>query len=122
VRKRKRQGKPESEAGERRPDYVISAGAREDLLRIQQYFWDQPKVSSTILASIEECASTLAQWPEMGQNCDEISKGLRSFPAGSYMIFYRVIAAQVVLSRVLHQRRDAAQAFSPDVAPVTPRQ
>jgi toxin ParE1/3/4 len=92
------------------------------MLGIQQYFVDQPGVASKIIGSITEAAGRLAQWPEMGRKRDEIDSGLRSFPAGSYMIFYRVVAGQVMLSRVLHQRRNAMKELSPHPARLAPRQ
>jgi Plasmid stabilization system protein len=43
----------------------------------------------------------LADFPEMGQKCDELEPDLRSFPVENYMIFYRPIDDGVQIVREL---------------------
>lgn len=38
-------------------------------------------------------------------------RGLRRFPVGAYMIFYRAMTFGIEISRVLHQSRDHGQEF-----------
>jgi toxin ParE1/3/4 len=122
VHKRKPQEKTASEESAEPLEYHLSARADADLHRIRDYFADQPAVRSKILGLIHDCARMLVEWPEMGRKHDEIDNGLRSFAAGSYVIFYRVIAGQVVLSRVLHHRRNLAEELSPHPTRLAPRQ
>jgi toxin ParE1/3/4 len=54
----------------------------------------------------------LADNPKAGRERDEISPGLRSFPLGNYLIFYRVWAGEVAIARVIHSARDLDEIFS----------
>nr|WP_245754608.1 type II toxin-antitoxin system RelE/ParE family toxin [Candidatus Accumulibacter aalborgensis] len=40
--------------------------------------------------------------------------GLRSFPAGRYIIFYQQISEGIEIVRVLHSARDLNAIFDPD--------
>jgi plasmid stabilization system protein ParE len=42
----------------------------------------------------------------------ELAAGLRSFPVGAYLIFYRQIEGGIQITRVLHGARDIASLFS----------
>lgn len=42
----------------------------------------------------------------MGRARDEISPGLRSFPAGSHVIYYRVSDTELIVTRIVHGSRD----------------
>ncbi len=48
----------------------------------------------------------IAENPKIGRDRPELSEGLRSFPAGSYLIFYRIWAREVAIVRVVHGARD----------------
>ena len=48
----------------------------------------------------------LADHPRIGRERPELRAGLRSYPAGDYVIFYRLEGPDVVILRVLHSRRD----------------
>ncbi len=51
--------------------------------------------------------SRLAQNPYLGRRRDELRPGYRSFPIGSYVFFYRLVAAEEILVlRVIHAKRD----------------
>jgi toxin ParE1/3/4 len=66
------------------------------------------------LANIESKFRLLAQFPSsgrsrsisVGESRDELLAGLRSYPAGDFVIFYRILATTVEVVRVLHGRRD----------------
>jgi toxin ParE1/3/4 len=53
-------------------------------------------------ATLEVIAST----PRMGRNVNELTLGLRSFPVGNYLIFYRPLEDGIQLIRLLHGARD----------------
>lgn len=42
----------------------------------------------------------------MGRKVEELAPNLRSFPIGSYLIFYRPIEDGIQLIRILHGARD----------------
>ena len=57
--------------------------------------------------------SRLTSNPYMGRKRDDIRPGYRSFPVGSYIVFYRLIGAdQILVLRVVHGRRDLEQVFT----------
>jgi toxin ParE1/3/4 len=55
--------------------------------------------------------TTIASSPGMGRRVDEVATGLRSFPIGSYLMFYRPIADGIQLIRVVHGARDITPEF-----------
>jgi toxin ParE1/3/4 len=50
----------------------------------------------------------------MGRRRDELAPGLRSFPAGRYVIFYLPLTDGVDIVRVLHGSRDIETVFAAD--------
>ena len=57
--------------------------------------------------------SRLARKPYLGRRRDEIRPGYRSFPVGSYVVFYRLVAAEeILLLRVIHGKRDLEEIFT----------
>lgn len=53
----------------------------------------------------------MADFPNMGQSCDNFAIGLRSFPVEDYLIFYRPIDAGVEVVRVVSGYRDLETVF-----------
>ncbi len=49
--------------------------------------------------------------PYLGRQRDELRAGMRSFPLGNYLVFYRVQEDAVLILRVLHGRRDIDALF-----------
>jgi toxin ParE1/3/4 len=54
----------------------------------------------------------LADNPKAGRERPELETGLRSLPEASYIIFYRIWAGEVAISRVVHAARDLDEIFS----------
>lgn len=54
----------------------------------------------------------LADNNEAGVERNELKEGLRSFPIGNYVIFYRTWAANVAIVRVIYAARDLEEIFS----------
>lgn len=55
----------------------------------------------------------LGQYPHMGRARDDLRPGLRSHPAGAYVIIYTIDGMDVVILHVLHSRRDIEGLLSP---------
>ncbi len=49
--------------------------------------------------------------PYMGRQREELAARLRSFPVGSYVIFYRPIDDGIEVARILHGARDFPPLF-----------
>ena len=54
--------------------------------------------------SLETCCQQLADNPELGRPCDHIRPGLRRMEHARHVVFYRIEAGGIVVSRILHQR------------------
>ena len=63
------------------------------------------------LATIESKFQLLAQFPRSGRVRDDLLIDLRSYPAGDFIIFYRILEPTVEVVRVLHGRRDIDAIF-----------
>jgi toxin ParE1/3/4 len=82
-----------------------SAGAGRDLTRIAEYTVNQWGEAQAILYldALEACCQQLAASPLLGRTCDDIRPGLRRMEQGKHVIFYRVTATGILVSRILHQ-------------------
>ena len=65
--------------------------------------WGEDQAISYI-DDLERCCQQLADNPELGRVCDHIRPGLRRMEYGRHVVFYRIEAAGVLISRILHQR------------------
>ena len=85
--------------------------AEVDLLEIAFYIaQDDVNSAHRFLERIDRQCRLIAQSPEIGRRRDELSPGLRSFPFGNYMIFYRH-TQHIEVIRVLHAARDIENIF-----------
>ncbi len=91
----------------------LSRKARADLDEIWLYVAQQQSLEAAdgLIDSIAERFSLLASTPGMGRRRDEIASGMRSFPVGNYVIYYRRTRGGLRISRVLHGARDAGRFF-----------
>lgn len=82
---------------------VYTDQAEDDLAGIWSYIArdNETAATETIQALNEQCIA-LGNAPEMGRRRQELGKGLRSFPIGSYVIFYKLTELRIEILRVLH--------------------
>ena len=73
-----------------------------------------PLNAQRFLRQIDEKLDTYLVMPRAGTPRDGFAPGLRSFPVGAYIVFYRVIDDGIELVRVLHGAQDLARQFSGD--------
>ena len=67
---------------------------------------DNIKAADTLLDRIERTFDMLAETPLAGRARHELARNLRSFPVGSYVIFYFPIPDGVEIVRVMSGRQD----------------
>ncbi len=94
--------------------FQISPHARRDLVEIWLYIAERAsdQRADKLIDEIESTCSTLAASPFIGRARDEIAAGIRSLPVSSYIIFYDILdSGDIVVQRVLHQRRDLPTLF-----------
>ena len=94
------------------PRVVLTRKSRSDLVEILLYVRrDNPRAARRLLDTIHDKLNLLAEFPGLGQPCDDLARLLRSFPIGNYVLFYRRMKDGIQLVRVLHGRRDLRQVF-----------
>jgi toxin ParE1/3/4 len=93
--------------------YRTTRFADQDLVEIWRYIAaDNPAAATRLLDDVDKKFAMLARQPLIGEIRDEVRPGLRSFPVGSYVIYYTIDDDEtVVVMRVLHGARDSSQMF-----------
>lgn len=89
--------------------YRVSRRAAADLRDIGRFTQERWGRSARIeyLRRIAKTFGQLAANPTMGRLRPEISKAIRTFPVGMYLVIYRVEPGQLVeVIRVVHQAMD----------------
>jgi toxin ParE1/3/4 len=90
----------------------LARQARLDLVEIGAYIAQgNPRAADHWLTLIDRKCRTLAFTPTIGRKRDELASGLRSFPIGDYVIFYRPAQGGIQVIRVLHGARDIDEFF-----------
>jgi len=87
---------------------LLSPRAQRDIDRI----WDHTAViwgvdqAELYIRQIEAAIRLIAGNPQLGKACDDIRRSYRKYPAGSHLLFYRLVSTHVEIIRILHQRMD----------------
>jgi toxin ParE1/3/4 len=70
------------------------------------------EIADRVVDSLTERFFLLARYPHIGRRRDEdLRPGLRSFPAGEYVIIYRVEDEDVLILHVIRASRDIEALF-----------
>jgi plasmid stabilization system protein ParE len=71
--------------------YKLARSAKRDLQGISDYWTDKagPNTALKILTGILETIITISGQPRIGVKADQFGVGVRKFPAGRYVIYYR---------------------------------
>jgi toxin ParE1/3/4 len=94
------------------PRLLIKPLAEQDLDGIWDYIAiDNSDRAEKVLRTLYSKMGTLAHNPYIGRERKEIEAGLRSFPVGSYVVFYYPLSDGVEVVRVLHGARDIQDVF-----------
>ena len=81
--------------------------AEQDYRDIWRYIArDNEDAASRLLRRIDRKLELYTENPGMGTKRDKLAPGLRSFPIGNYLAFYRIVRDGIELVRVLHGARD----------------
>ena len=93
----------------------VSLVARADLDEMWQYVSQEsgdPRIADRLIDAITERFYLLSDWPLIGRTRNDLRVGLRSYPSGDYLIFYRIQDDDdVIIQRVLHGRRNLPALF-----------
>ncbi|MDP3897063.1 MAG: type II toxin-antitoxin system RelE/ParE family toxin [Mesorhizobium sp.] len=83
-----------------------NARAERDLIDIWTHIaFDSPAAADRLLDRIQQSWQRLSAHPHSGADRGDLSLGLRSVRYAAYLSFYRVLADEVVVLRVLHGKR-----------------
>lgn len=86
---------------------IITREAEEDIDEILAFIsLDNFDASVAFYERLVDQLGMLADNPKASRERPEISDGVRSFPFGSYVIFYRMWAGEVAVTRIVHGARD----------------
>jgi toxin ParE1/3/4 len=93
----------------------VSGPAERDLDDIWLYVAttsQSPTTADKVVDSITDTFVLFSRNPGIGANRDEVDPGVRGFPVGQYVVYYRETPRSVVISRVIHGMRDQRAAFT----------
>ncbi|KYC41996.1 plasmid stabilization protein [Scytonema hofmannii PCC 7110] len=92
--------------------YRISTQAMQDLENIWNYVAEySPQAADNLFDKLREKFPKVAKFPQMGQQRFNLAPSLRSFPVGSYLIFYRPIDQGIEIVRILRGTQNIEQIF-----------
>ena len=75
---------------------------------------DNMEAADRVIDNMRSRMSGLLRSPNSGRVRPELGEGIRSYPAGVYLIFYRTTSNGVVILRVMHGQRDLPSRFGAD--------
>ncbi len=94
---------------------VLTRRAETDLDDIWLHIaLENPIAADGVIDAIVDHAKTISEQPQAGRARPELAAELRSFPEGSYIVFYEPMADGVRIIRVLHGARDVDAIFAED--------
>lgn len=94
------------------PIVRVTHTARTEVREIRRYIREDSKeAAKKLVAKFNSTFAMLATHPLSGRMRDELLANMRSFPVGSYVIFYDVIPDGVEIIHVIHGSRDLRAIF-----------
>jgi toxin ParE1/3/4 len=94
----------------------LSPQARADLDEVWFYIANESgseERATRIVAAITDKFALFARFPFIGKSFESVNRpNIRSFPVGSYVIFYSTRPAEIRILRIIHASRDAWAAFN----------
>ncbi len=93
--------------------YRISEGAERDLDEIFLYWASRvsAEIADRVVDRITERFWLLGEHPDAGRGADEMARGVKCFPAGNYLIYYRKKRRGVDIIHIFHGAREQREAF-----------
>lgn len=93
------------------PRVVVSPLARLDLEEIVAYVRARNKAGAArVRHDLRQSFKMLRRHPQAGESCDHFGVGMRHFPVGNYVVFYRYVK-DVEIVRVIHGAQNWAVLF-----------
>ena len=91
----------------------VSAEAARDLDEIFVYWAERAglKTAARLIDAITDRFWLLGEHPHAGRAAEDIAPGVRCFPAGKYLIYYRRVRNRTDILHVFHGARRQKSAF-----------
>ena len=91
--------------------YVLSPRVQRDIEDIWNYSVERWNVEQAekYIRQIHTAIEDVANEPQIARSCDHIRRGYWRYPAGSHVLFFRLIDDGIDIIRVLHSRMDFEQ-------------
>jgi toxin ParE1/3/4 len=95
--------------------YRLTELAELDLEEIFLYWAERASLEAAerILDGIVDRFWLLGEHPDAGRLSEEIATGVRCFPAGNYLIYYRPTRHGTDILHIFHGAREQGKAFKP---------
>ena len=95
--------------------YRISEDAQRDLDEIFLYWAKNAGLAITdrVVDQVTDRFWLLGEHPDAGRKADDIARGVKCFPAGTYLIYYRATRRGTDILQIVHGARDQKAAFRP---------
>ena len=93
--------------------YRVSKNAQRDLEEIFLYWANRAglRVADRLIDRITDRFWILGEHPDAGRASEDIGDGVRCFPAGKYLIYYRKTRRGIDILHVFHGARHQKRAF-----------
>ena len=92
--------------------YIVTREAQNDLDEILAFISaDDFDAAIKFYNRLLDLFRMLGENPFAGRVRDELKDGLRSFPEGNYLVFYRKWSDKIAIARVIHSARDLDELF-----------
>jgi toxin ParE1/3/4 len=93
--------------------YRVSENAERDLDEIFLYWANRASLEAAdrVVDRITERFWLLGEHPDAGKSAADIAAGVRCFPAGKYLIYYRKTRRGTDILHIFHGARDQSNAF-----------
>jgi toxin ParE1/3/4 len=93
----------------------LSPQALQDLDQISSYFAkENVEAGERLLNLFTEKCTRLMSFPNMGKSYDYLDTGVRGIPLEGYIIFHKVVDAEIIILRVISGRQSLDTVFNPD--------
>jgi toxin ParE1/3/4 len=94
-------------------NYRVSAAAQRDLDEIFVYWAKRAslEVADRLVDSISERFWLLGEYPAAGKPSGNMGRGVKCFPAGKYLIYYRKTRRGTDILHIFHGARNQGHAF-----------
>jgi toxin ParE1/3/4 len=94
--------------------YRVSADAEQDLEEIFLYWASRASLvtADRVVDRITDRFWLLGEHPDAGKSAGDIAVGVRCFPAGKYLIYYRKTRRGTDILHIFHGARDQRTAFN----------